>query len=438
MGISIKWDCTYKCNLNCKHCINGKFLGDIKDELTTYEFEQIIKNIENIYKIDYIHILGGEPTTRKDFLDICDILEKYNIKFGFNTNSLLMNNNLVSKLLNNKCIDNIVFSIEGDNAELNDKIRGKKVFDKIVKAIKLTNEYKKILNSKVNLVANIVLSKLNYCYIGNFIDFCIDIGINRIDILELIEDGNAKDIKLSLSMEEVVEVMKIISKKYERVKDKIEILPKFVRPLSKDFMKTVYDLDFPKINHGCGAGMSFCFLNNRGNLFPCDRYCHINEFDNRKNSIKHDFLSVWNSEDFSVPFKIMENNTYKNVYPCNSCNYFMHECFPCPLYVTDNYEITQCSYFIENINRKRYENISPIKESIRVYRNYDNNILISTKSFNTINLNECCIDILDNIMNFKIKDYVTIKEYCKNKDINMTDMLSFLKYLKNEGFINYE
>jgi len=117
MGISIKWDCTYKCNLNCKHCINRKFLGDIANELTAYEFEEIIKNIESTYKIDYIHILGGEPTTRKDFVDICKILEKYSIKFGFNTNSLLMNENLISKLLSNKYLDNIVFSIEGDNAE---------------------------------------------------------------------------------------------------------------------------------------------------------------------------------------------------------------------------------------------------------------------------------------------------------------------------------
>lgn len=25
MGVTIKWDITYKCNLNCNHCINGKY-----------------------------------------------------------------------------------------------------------------------------------------------------------------------------------------------------------------------------------------------------------------------------------------------------------------------------------------------------------------------------------------------------------------------------
>lgn len=69
MGLIIKWDCTYSCNLNCKHCINGDFLNDTKEELDVTSFEKIIEDIENTYKIDYLHMLGGEPTTRKDFFE---------------------------------------------------------------------------------------------------------------------------------------------------------------------------------------------------------------------------------------------------------------------------------------------------------------------------------------------------------------------------------
>ena len=47
MGLTIKWDSTYMCNLNCKHCINGDYLGDISIELNYEEFENIIKDIKS-------------------------------------------------------------------------------------------------------------------------------------------------------------------------------------------------------------------------------------------------------------------------------------------------------------------------------------------------------------------------------------------------------
>ena len=33
MSVTIKWDITYKCNLNCNHCINGKYLNKDYDEI---------------------------------------------------------------------------------------------------------------------------------------------------------------------------------------------------------------------------------------------------------------------------------------------------------------------------------------------------------------------------------------------------------------------
>lgn len=43
MGITIKWDCTYKCNLNCTHCINGDFLGKTDDEMNLTEIKKVLK-----------------------------------------------------------------------------------------------------------------------------------------------------------------------------------------------------------------------------------------------------------------------------------------------------------------------------------------------------------------------------------------------------------
>lgn len=209
-------------------------------------------------------MLGGEPTTRKDFLDICSFFDENNIKFGFNTNSILFNERFIKGLINNKSLGNIVFSIEAPNSLINDKIRGKRVFDRIVQAINLTVEEKRKNNLDFSIIVNMVLSKENYKYLSEMIDFCVNLGVDRIDLLQFLEDGNAKNSNLSLGLVEIVECMKVISSSMKKYGDEFTIAPKFVRPLAKDVMKIVYGLEFPDISHSCGAGLNFFFLDNKG------------------------------------------------------------------------------------------------------------------------------------------------------------------------------
>ncbi|AZR72701.1 hypothetical protein BBF96_04420 [Anoxybacter fermentans] len=71
MGINFKWDITYRCNLNCNHCVNGNFLNQTDQELSTEGVKKVIDRLSDI-DTDYVHLLGGEPTFRKDFYEIMD------------------------------------------------------------------------------------------------------------------------------------------------------------------------------------------------------------------------------------------------------------------------------------------------------------------------------------------------------------------------------
>lgn len=159
MAVNIKWDITYKCNLNCAHCLNGDFLGDIDQELNLAEIKDIVHSIKDEIDINYISLLGGEPTTRKDFMDICSFFEDEKIYFTFNTNALLLDEEKCIKLSNFKYLKGIVFSIEGPNEYLNDKIRGKKVFNIINNRIKMFNKYKNINKSNAKITCNTVLTR---------------------------------------------------------------------------------------------------------------------------------------------------------------------------------------------------------------------------------------------------------------------------------------
>lgn len=351
MGLNIKWDITYKCNLNCEHCINGDLLNQNENEINLTDVKSIIEKIGSS-SIDYIHLLGGEPTARKDIVEIGEFFNKENIKFGFNTNGLNIMTEKISPILLNHSLHNIIFSIEGPNQEINDRIRGKNVFDIVTKNIKNTVKLKNennLNNCKISI--NTVVSKDNYDYIIDMIDFCIDLGVDELNLLQIIPDGNAKDKDILLSDDEELNLVKLIAIKYESVKDKLIINPKFTMPIAVDYCREVLGLDYPEWVHSCGAGSEFMFLDNKGNLSPCDRFKDISD----SNLLSKDFYTIWERPDFSKPFEMTEGHEfYKNLNPCSNCHHLRTNCYPCVALIENESKnnITVCNKYFKLLNKE--------------------------------------------------------------------------------------
>lgn len=336
MGLSVKWDITYKCNLNCGHCINGKYLNNNQNEINIQDIKNIVNRLVDI-DTEYIHLLGGEPTFRKDFIEICDYFKQNGIKFGFNTNGLNIMDENIRTILFNPLLKNIVFSLEGPTAEINDLIRGKNVFNVVVKNIKNIIKLKKEYElQNIRLSVNTVISNKNSDFIEDMIDFCVDLGIDEINLLQMIDEGNAKDKDLLLSDEQEIDLVNKVAIKYNQLKDKIIIQPKFVMPIVRDYCKKILKLDFPKYIHGCGAGTTFAFINNLGQLFPCDRYVDLAKQELNVNDLSlltNNFHTIWGKSIFNQPFNLTEGiKYYKKYIPCNKCSHLKKDCFPCIVY----------------------------------------------------------------------------------------------------------
>lgn len=359
MGLKIKWDITYKCNLNCRHCVNGSHLGKIKDELSTDQIFSVIDKLSNI-NIDFVHLLGGEPTAREDFVEIMQYIDKKNIFFGFNTNGLKFNNDkLLKEIVENKHIKNIIFSIEGPTSEINDEIRGKNVFNITVNNLKKLIYLKKKYNlSNLTITVNTVLSKLNKDYIDDMIDFCIELNVDQLVLLQLIPQGNAKDINASLSFEDEVKTVELIAKRYSDIKNDLDIVPRFTRPLAMNYCKSVLGLDFPQVFHGCGAGIDFAYMNNKGELYPCDRYIEQVKEENSLSNlslVNNNFYEIWGLPRYDDLYKITEGiEFYNNLDPCMNCEYLRSQCYPCPSTIRKTNDITviqNCKKFLNLIQK---------------------------------------------------------------------------------------
>lgn len=335
MNLNVKWDITYKCNLNCAHCINGQLLGMTEDELDTIQVLDIIKKLKAA-GVSYVHLLGGEPTARLDFLKIIKAFEDENLNFGFNTNGLKLKDvDYLDAIVNNKAIKNVVCSLEGPTAQINDQIRGKRVFEVTTENIRhLVANRQKLGRNDLKVTVNTVVSKNNISYIPRMISFCQKMGVDEIVLLQFIQEGNGANLSIVPSENEVLTLIETIADSYAKYKDKIEISPKFAMPLTKEYVNRVLKKEFPQTYSLCGAGDKFFYLNNKGELYPCDRYKdRINDLNDKEdiNLVKNEFWNVADQPGFEEIYRYFANEkNYGTLYPCNDCQYLGEFCCPCP------------------------------------------------------------------------------------------------------------
>lgn len=354
MELNVKWDVTYKCNLNCAHCINGNLLGKIEDELSTEDVRKVIKKLKQA-GVEYVHLLGGEPTAREDALEIFKYFNEENLNFGFNTNGLkLVKEDFRKAIVKNKNLVNVIFSLEGPNAEINDKIRGKKVFEVTTENLrKLIYAKKELARDNLRITVNTVVSRTNMNHIVEMIYFCKKLGVDEIVFLQFIPEGNGKTLNGSLSVEEELQIIADVAKCYENVHGEIDIKPRFVTPLAEEYAEKVLKLKFPKGYNMCGAGENFFYLNNKGELYPCDRYKkQIMQLNERQeiNLVNNDFWEIATKEGFGELFQIAEReSTYQDCEPCNHCKFLKKTCYPCPAQRRAK-EMMICKRMMEEMN----------------------------------------------------------------------------------------
>ncbi len=81
---SILIELTNRCNLSCKHCLDGRHGGeggDLKMEI----IEKILQSAR-AHGFDDLSFTGGEPTLHPRFIEILTMAYEAGYKFGFVTN----------------------------------------------------------------------------------------------------------------------------------------------------------------------------------------------------------------------------------------------------------------------------------------------------------------------------------------------------------------
>ena len=283
---------THRCNLSCIHCcVNAASLKD-HEFLETAQMKAIIDKILSI-KPDYIGITGGEPMVRKDFFELAEYILSNSpcTQLILLTNGTLINSENV--LLVSKLFQAIDISIDGVDESSCSKIRGKGVFDKVIKSVVL------LKNEGIRKISlSMVLTGDNIQHEAAFDELCSNLSVKP---------------------------LKRVFEPVGRGRENLSALTK--NKNVDDSIKKMDEQSYIPLAYTCDAGMYEFSVNEKGWLY----LCHALDEDNLK-------LTDLNSQDSLFDFitnysYLIEQNVKialpDKTSPCKECavNLF---CWHCP------------------------------------------------------------------------------------------------------------
>lgn len=179
----------YDCNNNCKHCViaeqrRGALRKRGNENRTTEECMKEILNSKLNGK-DVIVITGGEPTIRKDIIDIVKYAKSLGLVICMQTNGRKLRDEKFAEEVA-KYVDYFTIALHGEQASTHDVItcvRGS--FDETLEGMKTLVKFTN------NVFIKVVISNYNYKELKGILNIAKTIGVKETNIAFPHANGNA-------------------------------------------------------------------------------------------------------------------------------------------------------------------------------------------------------------------------------------------------------
>jgi MoaA/NifB/PqqE/SkfB family radical SAM enzyme len=167
----------YTCNNKCIFCCNENKRGAYEDKKT----DELKRNILEARRrgSSYLEIIGGEPTLRKDIVEIVSFAKSCGFKtIMFSTNGRMFSYDSFAKKIVKSGLNHTVFSIHGHTEELHDHITGVRgSFKQLIIGVKNVEK----LNQEIG--SNTTIIKQNYKFLPEIGNFIFNLGIRNAEFI---------------------------------------------------------------------------------------------------------------------------------------------------------------------------------------------------------------------------------------------------------------
>lgn len=288
------FELTHLCNLKCGHCYNDRLFE--LNELNTEEVIKILKTIPSP-TTTVLGFTGGEVMMRSDFIEILKSADKIGFEnINIDSNGTLINEKVIC-ILKELGVNTLHISLDGPE-NINDKLRGKGTYQKIVNAIKLA------VREGMTVTANMTVGKLNAECIEKLFSLLEPLKIHYFKVEPLLIKSNINNWKELLLVK--ADILKICNS--------LKKLSNSSRPvLIIDNLFKTYMEEKPLL--GCPSAKTFCMISKNGRMFHCPVFTEYASLEDCL--LSHDFKEVWRKSKFLNALRDPES--YEKA--CHGCHH---------------------------------------------------------------------------------------------------------------------
>ena len=298
--LAVLAELTHRCPLQCPYCSNPVELERGGAELTTDEWKRVLSELAAIGVLQ-IHFSGGEPTARKDLVELVRHATDVGLYTNLITSAVLLGKDKLAALAD-AGLCHVQISFQGSEQGVADRVAGLK--DAHAKKIEAAGWAREL---GLPLTVNAVMHRQNLFQLPDIIQMAVDLDADRLEVANVQYYGWALKNRAALmpTVTQIDETSRIVEEAEARLKGILAI----------DYVVPDYYALRPKKCMG-GWGRQFFNISPSGKILPCHAAETITglEFESVR---AHSIAWIWqNSEAF---------NRYRGTgwmpEPCQSCEY---------------------------------------------------------------------------------------------------------------------
>jgi radical SAM enzyme (rSAM/lipoprotein system) len=183
------WECTLRCNMNCRHCGSDCKQAPAVEDMPAADFLKAIDDITpyvDPHKM-FITFTGGEALVRNDIEEVGLELYRRGFPWGMVTNGLLLDERRLDSLLR-AGMHSITISFDGFEEDHNWIRRNERSFERADHAIKMLVRTPDIVWDIVTCV-----NPRNYSRLEEFKEYLVSIGVRNWRLFSIFPMGRAAD-----------------------------------------------------------------------------------------------------------------------------------------------------------------------------------------------------------------------------------------------------
>jgi len=298
--LAVLAELTHRCPLSCPYCSNPLELERASGELTTAEWKKILTELAEIGVLQ-IHFSGGEPTARKDLVELVQHASDAGLYTNLITSAVLLTRDRLRDLAD-AGLCHVQISFQGSEPAIADRVGGlKDAHRKKIEVAKWTREL------DLPLTVNAVMHRQNLHQLPDIIQMAVDLDADRLEVANVQYYGWALKNRAALmpSFAQLDETDRVVEEARVRLKGTLTI----------DYVVPDYYALRPKKCMG-GWGRQFFNISPTGKILPCHAAETITGMEFESVRSNHSIAWIWQN---SAALNRYRGTSWMKE-PCKSCD----------------------------------------------------------------------------------------------------------------------